>query len=85
MDKILSARIDEAVLHKINALAQKLQTTKKSVIENAIEAYAEKINKDEKIDYFEQTLGAWNREESTEETVKTLKDEFNQAQSRHQK
>ena len=27
MDKILSARVDEATLHKIGALAQKLKTT----------------------------------------------------------
>ena len=36
MDKIMSTRMDEAVIRHIGMLAQKLGTTKKDVLENAI-------------------------------------------------
>jgi predicted transcriptional regulator len=36
MDKILSARIDEAVIRQIALLARELNTTKKAVIESAV-------------------------------------------------
>ena len=42
MDKIMSTRIDEAVVKRIEMLAKKLNTTKKAVIENAVGYYAEK-------------------------------------------
>jgi len=41
MDKIFSSKIDEAVIHKIGLLAQKLNTSKKSIIETAIREYSQ--------------------------------------------
>ncbi len=84
MDKILSARIDEEIIQKINLIAGELKTTKKSVIENAIRNYAEKIEEDGKIDVLEMTSGAWNREENPEETIKATRNKFNQSMKRHQ-
>ncbi|MEA2040697.1 MAG: ribbon-helix-helix protein, CopG family [Thermodesulfobacteriota bacterium] len=43
MDKVLSARVDESVLSRISVLARELHTTKKQVIEGAINLYAEKV------------------------------------------
>jgi len=54
MDNILSSRIDEAIIKKIGLLAQKLNTSKKSVIENAIREYSQKVEEDYKIDILEQ-------------------------------
>lgn len=85
MDKILSARVDEEVVQKINIIAHKLKTTKKSVIENAIQDYAEKIEKEEKIDLLELTLGAWKRDETPDETIKDIKNKFKQSMNRYQK
>lgn len=67
MDKILSARIDESVAVRISALAVKLKTSKKSVIEEAIRAYAAMIENGADAGAFEQTCGAWRRRESAEQ------------------
>ena len=85
MDKILSARVDEEIIHKIGLIANELKTTKKSVIENAIKEYADKIGKEGKIDIFEKTLGAWNRDETAEETINSIKGAFKQSMVKHQR
>ncbi len=85
MDKILSARIDEEIIQKISLIASELKTTKKKVIENAVLEYADKIGKEGQIDVLEMTLGAWNRDESVEETINSAKSAFKQAMVRHQK
>ncbi len=83
MDKILSARVDEAILQKISLIASELKTSKKSVIENAIQEYAKKIEDESKIDPLELTLGAWKRDESADETVISIKRKFTQSMKRH--
>lgn len=85
MDKILSARVDEEIIQKISLMATELKTTKKKVIENAIQEYAEKIGKEGKIDVLEMTSGAWNREETVEETIISTKEAFKRAMVRHHK
>ena len=85
MDKILSARVDEEIIQKISLIANELKTTKKSVIENAIKEYADKIGKEEKIDVLEMTLGAWNRGETADEAINSIKSTFRQSMVRHQK
>ena len=83
MDKILSARVDEAVIHRLGTLAKKLGKTKKSILEDAICLYAEKVEKEQKIDILEQTLGAWHRSESPDETVETARQAFRRSVRRH--
>jgi hypothetical protein len=83
MDKILSSRIDEAIIKKIGLLAQKLNTTKKFIIENAIREYSQKVEEDHKIDILEQTFGAWQRTETPAETVKQVRDVFRKSMERH--
>lgn len=85
MDKIFSSRIDEAVINKIGVLAQKLNTSKKSIIENAIKEYSQKVEKDHKVDILEQTCGAWQRTESPEETVKNARDVFRKSMERNKR
>ena len=85
MDKILSARVDEAVIRRIGALAQQLGTTKKAVIEGAVQLYAEKIEKERNTDVLEQTLGAWQRDESPAETVAQIRETVRDSLLRYQR
>ena len=85
MDKILSARVDEAVIRRIGALAQQLGTTKKAVIEGAVRYYAEKIEKERNTDVLEQTLGAWQREEPADETVAQIRETFRRSMHRYRR
>jgi hypothetical protein len=50
MDKIMSTRMDEAVIQHIGILAKKLGTSKKAILENAVRQYAEKIEAELKFD-----------------------------------
>jgi predicted transcriptional regulator len=85
MDKILSARVDEAIIRQIGRMAQKLHTTKKAVIEAAILYYAEKDKMIQDHDVFEETLGAWKRPETPGETVKQVRRSFQESMKRHRK
>jgi Ribbon-helix-helix protein, copG family len=83
MDRILSARVDESVVRRLNLLAQKLKTTKKSIIEEAILAFEEKAGDKGGIDVFQQTLGSWKRDELPEVTVKKARGLFQRSMERH--
>jgi len=85
MDKIFSTRIDEAVHKRIGLLAQKLNIPKKAIIERAIMQYSDNINMTTEIDPLKQTLGAWDREESPETTIKKARQSFQSSMNRHQK
>ncbi len=85
MDKIFSARVDESVIRQIGVLARQLGTTKKSIIEGAIRMYAEKIEGENNIDVLEQTLGAWHRAESADETIEKARKVFRNSMNRYQK
>ncbi|VGO14941.1 hypothetical protein PDESU_03521 [Pontiella desulfatans] len=76
MDKVFSARIDESVAARINSLARQLHSTKKQVVERAIELFAAKVEHDQKSGFLEQSFGAWEREERAEETVDAARAAF---------
>jgi predicted transcriptional regulator len=82
MDKVLSARIDESVLRRIELLARELGTTKKAVIENAIRLYADRLETERQIDVLDRTWGAWQREETPEETVERSRFAFRRSMRR---
>ena len=84
MDKILSARIDEAVIRQIGLLARELKTTKKAIIESAVRLYSEQSGMKKRIDVFEQTCDCWKRSESPEETVNQARSSFRKSMGRHQ-
>jgi predicted transcriptional regulator len=69
MDKIMSIRIDEAVIRHFDMLAKKLGTSKKTILENAIRYYAEKIEAEQGFDVTTHTFGSWQRDESAAEIV----------------
>lgn len=85
MDKIMSTRMDEAVIRRIGILAAKLGTSKKAVLENAVRHYAEKIEKEHGFDVFDHTCGCWQRAESAAETVQAVKRSMRQSQERYRR
>jgi predicted transcriptional regulator len=82
MDKILSARVEESVVNRIGWLARRLHTSKKKVIESAIEAYASKVDKEQALDVFQETCGAWRRGESPAHLVETARKAFRNSMQR---
>ena len=68
MDKIMSTRIDEAVIRHIGMLAKRLGTSKKAVLENAVRCYVEKIETEQGFDVLADTFGSWQRDKSAAET-----------------
>ena len=85
MDKIMSTRLDESVISSIRVLAHDLGMSKKAVIEAAINLFADKAKSNINIDAFERSFGAWERDESAGNTIKTVKVEFEKSIKRHHK
>ena len=85
MDKIMSTRIDEAVIRHIGMLAKRLGTSKKAVLENAVRYYVEKIEAEQGFDVLTHTFGSWQRDESAAETVQTIKDTMRKSQERYKR
>ena len=83
MDKIMSTRLDEAVIRHIGMLAKKLGTSKKSVLENAIRYYTAKIEAEQGFDVLTHTCGSWQRDSSAAETVHAIKDAMRKSQERY--
>ncbi|NQT56970.1 MAG: hypothetical protein HQ551_12175 [Desulfobacteraceae bacterium] len=85
MDKIISARIDEATVRRIGSLALRLHTSKKNIIESAVEMYANKIDEEQNLDVLEQTFGAWHRKETADQLADKSRKAFRRSMMRHQK
>ena len=85
MDKIFSARVDEAVIRRVGSLARRLRTSKKRIIEDAVRTYADKIDREEDADVFEQTSGAWRRKKSAGRIVDEARKTFRKSMKRHRK
>ena len=85
MDKIMSTRIDEAVIRHIGMLAKRLGTSKKAVLENAVRCYVEKIETEQGLDVLTDTFGSWRRDKSAAETLQTIKDTMRKSQERYKR
>ncbi len=84
MDKVLSVRVFESTVRLIGFLARRLDTSKKKIIEAAIEMYASKIEEEQNLDVLDQTFGAWRREESAEQLTQEARKVFRRSMMRHQ-
>ncbi len=82
MDKIFSTRIDDAIIRLLDELANRFRKTKKEIIEEAIEQYAEK-KKDIGFNILKETSGCWQGDEPIEETVKKARKQINEPFSRY--
>ena len=85
MDKIMSTRMDEAVIRYISMLAKKLGTSKKAVLEEAVRHYVEKIEAEQGFDVLTHTFGSWQRDKSAAETMRTIKDTMRRSQERYKR
>lgn len=85
MDKVLSARLDEAVIQRLGLLAHSMGTTKKDVIERAILAFAEQVEEQQAVDVVRQTCGAWDRDEDAVATVTRAREPFRKGMERHRR
>ncbi len=85
MDKILSARVHESVIQRIGSLARRLHTSKKRIIENAVQSYADQIDREDQYDVLEQTCGAWRRKESAGRIVEEARKTFRKSMERRHK
>jgi ribbon-helix-helix CopG family protein len=85
MDQVFSARIDEEVAKQIGLLARRLGTSKKAVIERAIEELSKLVDSQESFNIFAHTHGIWRRDESAEETVAKARKVFKDSMKRHDK
>jgi uncharacterized 2Fe-2S/4Fe-4S cluster protein (DUF4445 family) len=82
MDKVLSARVDESIIKKLNMLSRQLNLTKKAILEGAILLYAEQIAAENKIDILDLTFGSWKRDEAVSDTVKRARKAFQTSMER---
>ncbi len=83
MDKIFSARMDEAVIREVALIAEQLKTTKKAVVEEAVRAYGDRVRSESGQDVLDRTFGAWKRTEKPNETVRRAREAFRNSMGRH--
>jgi len=85
MDKVFSARVDEAVLDEMNRVTRKLRITKRQFLEEAIRSRAHQLSHDDDADIWTDTLGAWNRKEGATALIRTARRRFQRSFERHHK
>lgn len=84
MDRILSTRIDDKFIRQINEIAKRMNTTKKAVIEKAVELLGQKVQAEKGADVFDVTCGVWDRKESPEDTVSKIRTTFRKSMHRYE-
>ncbi len=70
MDKIFSARLDEAVLDEMERVTRDLNITKRRFLEDAIHRRAMELAGEMGKDVWSDTSGAWRRTEKPETTLR---------------
>ncbi len=83
MEKIFSARLDEAVLDELDRVTRQLGITKKQFLEEAIRLRAQQLSGETGVDIWAETLGTWKRKEKTETTIHRARRAFRRSFSRH--
>ena len=76
MQKIFSARIDEAVLDEMHRVTRKLGMSKRQFLEEAIQLRARSLGGDAGGDVWSETLGAWRRAENPHATIRRARQAF---------
>jgi hypothetical protein len=76
VDKIFSARLDEAALDEMERVTRRLKMTKRRFLEEAIHLRAGQLSEGKDEDVWSETLGAWRRGERPETTIRRARREF---------
>jgi hypothetical protein len=79
MQKIFSARLDEAALDEMDRVTRKLRMSKRQFLEEAIHLRARGLSAEHGDDVWSETLGAWSREEKPETTIRRARQAFRRA------
>ena len=79
MQKIFSARLDEAVLDEMHRVTRKLGMSKRQFLEEAIQLRARGLGGDAGDDVWADTLGAWRRAETPHATIRRARQAFRRA------
>lgn len=82
MEKIFSARLDEAALDEMERVTRRLKMTKRKFLEEAIHLRAQQLG-ERGADVWFETLGAWRRKERAETTIRKARREFRRTFLRH--
>jgi antitoxin component of RelBE/YafQ-DinJ toxin-antitoxin module len=85
MDKVFSARLDESAIEEMTRVAKRLGMTKKEFLESAIRLRARDLDAKSGTDVWEETCGAWARDEDPAGTFARSRQEFEAAFRRHHK
>ena len=80
MDKVLSARVDEAVLNEMDRLTRRLRISKRQFLEEAIRLRAQQVEAGP--DVWEETRGAWSRREKPAATVRRAREAMRRSLNR---
>ncbi|HEX9690339.1 MAG TPA: hypothetical protein VGB47_14825 [Thermoanaerobaculia bacterium] len=83
MEKIFSARLDEAALDELERVTRRLNMTKKKFLEQAIHLCAQQLGQRDSEDIWSETLGAWKRKEGAETTIRGARATFRRSFQRH--
>ena len=81
MEKVLSVRVDQAVLQQLTHAARQAGVSKKRFVEDAILQHARKTQDE---DVWASTAGAWDRDETAAESIQASRNAFNRSMQRHQ-
>ena len=76
MQKIFSARLDEAALDEMDRVTRKLRMSKRQFLEEAIHLRARGLSAEHGDDVWSETLGAWSRDEKPETTIRRVRQAF---------
>lgn len=76
MQKVFSARLDEAVLDEMERVTRKLKMTKRRFLEEAISRQAKDLAGASESDVWSETLGAWKRKETPAATIRRAREGF---------
>jgi hypothetical protein len=85
MEKIFSARLDEAILDELDRVTRRLGVTKKQFLEEAIRLRAQQLSGETGVDIWAETSGAWKRAEEPQTTIRTARRAFQRSFGRHQR
>jgi hypothetical protein len=83
VEKIFSVRLGEAALDELERVSRRLNMTKKKFLEQAIHMCAQQLGQRDSEDIWSETLGAWNRRERAETTIRRSRAAFRRSFQRH--
>ncbi len=84
MQKIFSARLDEALLNEMDRVTRRTGMTKRQFVEEAIRARARELSTPTGADVWDETRGAWKRREAPASTIRKARSAFRRSIERGQ-